>query len=150
MKSRYIVMLPWVILAAFWTTVILYSCGASADEIQIMTTSRHFNKDPNKWYNETNPGVLYAHNVTDNWKAIGGGYRNTYKEITWTVGGEYQSDKWNGISVGGQLGLGTGYKQLTGKDLSVVGSLFGQYNPLVSEYRRSQIGRHATPARNSA
>jgi len=103
---KIIATMPWIALAMFWITISVYSCSADADEIQITIGSRHLNKNPSKWYNETNPGLIYSHNISDSWSAIGGVYKNTYKNTSIIAGAEYRIN--NGtFSYGGMIGLGT-------------------------------------------
>jgi hypothetical protein len=100
---------------------------AESDELQISIGSRHYNKDEDLTYNETNPGLFYAHSISDHWSIVGGAYRNTYEETSFIIGGEVRSSEWRGLSVGGQLGIATGYDELTDQTISPMGTLFGQY-----------------------
>ena len=74
---KFLSTLPWILIAAFWMTVSVYSCSARANSVQITVGSKHWHKDPNKTYQEVNPGVFYERDINKNWSLIAGAYRNT-------------------------------------------------------------------------
>lgn len=91
-----------------------------ADELQIILGSKHY-KSYDYDVNEINPGLVYSKTLNDSFSVIAGGYKNSYRKLTALVGVEYQYKY-----VGAQIGLGSGYKQLTGQTVSLIGSLFAQ------------------------
>ena len=146
MQIKLISTLPWILLAAFWTTVSVYSCSAKADSIQFTIGSKHFNKDPNKTYQEVNPGVFYERGINKNLSLIAGAYRNTLNAGTVAIGAEYKIGITNNLSIGAQAGLGTGYKEITGKAINPIGSFITQYR--VSD--KASIRLSIIPAREGA
>ena len=124
---KFLSTLPWILLSAFWITVSVYSCSAKADSLQITIGSKHFNKDPNKTYQEVNPGIFYERVINNNWSLVVGSYRNTLNSGTVAIGAEYKIGITNNLSIGAQAGIGTGYKEITGKAINPIGSLIAQY-----------------------
>lgn len=98
-----------------------------ADELQIVLGSHHFNKDKQKTYNESNFGLIYTKSLGESgFSLIGGVYRNTYDRNTVLAGGEYAVKLNERISAGAQMGLGTGYEEISGSPVTPIGSFFGQ------------------------
>ena len=124
---KFLSTLPWILIAALWMTISVYSCSAKADSLQITIGSKHFNKDPNKTYQEVNPGVFYERGINKNWSLIAGAYRNTLNAGTVAIGAEYKICITNNMSIGAQAGIGTGYKEITGKAINPIGSIIAQY-----------------------
>ena len=124
---KFLSTMPWILLSVFWMIVSVYSCSTRADSIQITIGSKHFNKNPYKTYQEINPGLFYEHNLNKRWSLIAGGYRNTLNAGTVAIGAEYKVPVTKNFSVGAQLGIGTGYKEITGKAINPIGSIIAQY-----------------------
>ena len=143
---KFISTLPWILLAAFWMTLSVYSCSAKADSLQITIGSKHWNKDQSKTYQEVNPGLFYGRDINKNWSLIAGAYRNTLNAGTVAAGAEYKIGVTNNLSIGAQAGLGTGYKEITGKAINPIGSIITQYR--VSD--KSSIRLSIIPAREGA
>ena len=96
---------------------------AQADEIQVTVGSMHFQDGD---FNEVNPGFIYGKDLSDNWQAIGGIYRNSYSKTTVTAGIEVQFAVAGPISAGAQAGFATGYEEMTGMEVTPIGTLFLQ------------------------
>ena len=124
---KYMITIPWILLAALWITVSVYSCSAQADSLQFTIGSKHFNKNTNKTYQEVNPGVFYERDINKNWSLIAGAYRNTLNAGTVAIGAEYKIGITNNLLIGAQAGIGTGYKEITGKAINPIGSIIAQY-----------------------
>lgn len=106
-------------IAAALISLISFS-SVQADELQITLGSKHY-QSYDYDLNEINPGLIYSKSLNDSFSVIAGGYKNSYSKITALVGLEYQYKY-----IGGQIGLGSGYEQLTGQEVSLIGTLFVQ------------------------
>jgi len=65
-------------------------------------------------YEESNPGIGYEYEATDNKSFRVGTYRNSLAEQSVYLGGNFHTKYTDGIAVGVMLGLSTGYERQYG------------------------------------
>ena len=102
-----------LLLASLLTVSNLY-----ADSIQVPLFSQHFQKGD---FNEFNPGLIYELELTPEISAIAGGYHNSYSKTTLIAGFEAQYKH-----VGVQAGFATGYEEVHGNKLQIIGTIFAE------------------------
>ena len=99
--------------------VLLTSTSAFGDSLQIPLFSDHYSTDE---MNELNPGLIFEIDHNENVSFLAGGYKNSYDKLSLIAGVEVQYKY-----IGAQIGLATGYKEMTGMAISPIGTVFGQY-----------------------
>jgi hypothetical protein len=99
----------------------LLQTAVFADNLQVMVASKHFPATDIE-VNEFNPGLIYEKEMVGGFSAIAGGYYNSIENLTVVTGIEYQYKQ-----VGVQVGIGTGYHELTGKHFQPMGTVFAEF-----------------------